>query len=176
MKHNEIIDNFLNRILEQKEKLIFGPSDLVKDTEIHFNTAKNFIEDFTIFSKAIDKLRDEGVILIGGKTPKGTPRLMIVPTEEKMKEVEELEITLGIDDKLETTKLEIELEPLKINKDILHYKYPDQWFSRALFDFITEREKEHEAIHFFQRTSPDLREEVSEKFKKEIIVGEPYGR
>ena len=97
MKRNEIIDKFTNVILANKGKLVFGPSDFEKEIGIHFNTSKNLVEDFSAFLDISNKLRDEGVELIGGKTPKGTPRLMIVPTKEKQKEMEELEIKFGFE-------------------------------------------------------------------------------
>jgi hypothetical protein len=96
MKNTEIINKFLNVILNSEEKLVFGPSDLTQGTDIHFNTAKNFIDEFSLFSNAIEKLRNEGVKLIGGETPKGTPRLMIVPTEETIEEINEIEMEIGI--------------------------------------------------------------------------------
>lgn len=92
------LDKFLKMILENKERLVFGPNDFSDEMGIHFNTAKNFIENLSAIANIVYTLRNHGIELDIGKTPKGVPRMMINPTEEKIGEIEEFEIELGFDE------------------------------------------------------------------------------
>ncbi len=96
-KFTEIIESLVESIIKNEELSIIGPSQLKDMLGIHFNTAKDLIEEFSSIYNSMNKLKESGIETMTVKTPAGTPRILLLPSMGRLKELEEIERELGIE-------------------------------------------------------------------------------